>query len=367
MSKRIEINTKQLKDAIQTSSFTASKEKDNVLSNTLVEIENNTMKILSKNPVTKSTQIIKIDKNLEKSSILINPNILFNILKELKDEITQITIDENKAVISNQNFKTTIKTINKELYPQEQPLEKEFICSLNFNRLKHLMKSTTPYPDKNDISREYTGILIEIKDSKLKATSTDHFRLINVVTDIESTQKDKQFIIENDGGNLITKIDMEDEIKLYKELNSIELKDSGKSIESKIIKGDFPNYETILLKEEDSYITVDRDEFLSSVRRVSIISTQDEIEIKLYTQNKEIEIISQNSEGEESIDKISINKTNSENDISIKLNSKFLMNFLSQITTDDVSFYYRSAEEPIMLKAQDDNYIYNYIMTPITQ
>ncbi len=367
MSKRIEINTKQLKDAIQTSSFTASKERDNILSNTLIEIENDTMKILSKNPTTKSIQMIKIGENLEKCSILVNPNTLFNILKELEGETTQITIDENKATIKNKNFKTTIKTINKELYPQEQATEKESICTLNFNKLKHLMKSTIPYPDKNDISREYTGIFIEIKDNKLKATSTDHFRLINVITDIESTQKDEQFIIENDGGNLITKVDMENEVNLYKDSNSIELKDSEKSIESKIIKGDFPNYEAILLKEEDSYITVNRDEFLSSTRRVSIIGTQDEIEIKTNIQNKEMEITSQNSEGEESTDKININKTNSENNISIKLNSKFLMNFLSQITTDDVYFYYRSAEEPIMLKAQDDNYIYNYIMTPITQ
>jgi len=367
MSKRVEINTKQLKDAVQTSSFTVSKEKDNILSNALIEIENDTIKILSKNPITKSEQTIKIKENTEKSSILINPNTLFNILKELKGETTQITIDENTATINNQNFKTTIKTINKELYPQEQTPKKEFICNLDFNKLKHLMKSTIPYPDRNDISREYTGVFIEIKDNKLMATSTDHFRLINVITDIESTQKDEQFIIENNGGNLITKIDMEDKVDLYKESNSIELKDSEKSIESKIIKGDFPKYDAILLKEEDNHISINKDEFLSSIKRVSIISTQDEIEIKTDVQNKEMEITAENTEGERSSDKININKTNSENDISIKLNSKFLMNFLSQITADDVYFYYRSAEEPIMLKSQDDSYTYNYIMTPITQ
>ncbi len=368
MSETINISTKKLKNAIQISSFTTSKEKENILSNTLIKTENSKIVILSKNSTTKSKQTIDIEGTIQTNKILINPNILFNILKELKDDKTQITFEEKTMLLKNQNFKTTIKTLNQELYPEEVETQKEYLGVIEFDKLKHLMKSTIAYPDKNDIAREYTGIFIEITKDKMKATSTDHFRLINVTTNIENKDKiEEKFIIENDGASLITKIDMEKITEIYKNSNSIELKDSEKSIESKIIKGEFPDYEALLFNNNDNYVVLDRDNLLSSTRRVSVTNTEDEIELKIEPDEKLIKISSKNQEGEESIDQFDIKDINNDNALLIKLNSKFLMGFLSQVDTESVNLYYRSSEEPIMLKTEDKTFVYNYIMTPITQ
>ena len=365
MSEQINISTQKLKNAAQTSILTTSKEKQNILSNALVNIENGTITIASKNSTTSSIQTVKTESSNTSESFVININSLFNILKELKEETTLIEIDDKLITIKNGNFKTTLKTLNKELYPIDTPSEKKFIGNIDFNKIKYLMKATFSYPDKNDISREYTGVLVEIKNNLIKATATDHFRLINVSTKSITENINEQFIIENNGAALITKTEMEDTVKLYKNEQKIELKDSNKSIESKIINGDFPNYESILLNKDDNFILLETDEFLNSIKRVSITNINDEIEINITPAEKTVNIFSKNSEGEESTDLIKIKESNNNEGLKIKLNSKFIINFLSQINSEDVYLFYRSAEEPIMFKSEDDEYLYNHIMTPI--
>ncbi len=367
MSETIKISAKKLREAVQISMLTTSKERDSILSNALIKTKDNTITILSKNSVLKSEQTIEIQNQQEEMSLLTNPTTLFNILKELKDNEIEITQNEKTMTIKSGNFKTTIKTLNKELYPDEPQTEKELIGKIEFNKLKHLLKSTIPYPDKNDISREYTGVLIEISEGKIKATSTDHFRLINVITDTSNNLKEEKFIIENDGGTLISRIDMENEVELYKNSHSIAIKDSSTLIESKIINGEYPNYKDVLLSENESFISTDKEEFLSSLKRVSITNSDNKIQLEIKPEEKIIGISSKNQEGEESNDIIDIQEKNSNNELNINLNSRFLISFLSQIDSGQVYIYYRSSEEPIMLKYKDDEYIYNYIMTPITE
>lgn len=365
MSKTIKLPTKELKEMLQLSSSTVSKEKNNILSNALIEIEENTITVISKNPITKSIQKVNIEPVKDKHSFLVNPVTLFNIVKELEKETTQIIPEEKVLKIVNGNFTTNIKTLNKELYPKEQELKKEKLTQIDFNKLKHITKIASAYPDKNDISREYTGVLIEIEKNSLKATATDHFRLINITTEIEEQEKQIKFILENYGAVLMSRIDMDEKVEIYKNENTVEIRDSKRSIELKIIKGEFPDYNSILLNENNSFITIKNSEFLNSIKRVSVTNRNDEIELEITPSEKNITVFSRNQEGEESTEKIAVKEVNTNDGTKIKLNSKFITNYLSQINSEYIYLFYKSSEEPIMMKSEDGNYVYNYIMTPI--
>ncbi len=367
MSKTININTNEIKKMMQNATLTTSKEKDSILSNALLEINTSEIKITSRNNIVKSIQKVEIEPQDIEANLIINPNIVFNILKELKEETTEITIEENLIKIKNGKFKTTIKTLNNELYPEEQNEKGELITTIDFNKLKHLFKSSIPYPDKNDVSREYTGIFTEIENDKMKASSTDHFRLINIETDIDNNNKTISFIIEHEGASVISKIDMEETVELYKGNNTITIKDNLREIQSKLIEGSFPNYQTILLDETNNYVIMERNELLSSIKRVSITNQNNEIELEIKPNEKILTVTSKNQEGEESIDETSVTQSNNDNEIKIKLDSRFAINFLSQVTTNDIKLLYRSNEEPIMMQAKEEEYIYNYIMTPIVE
>jgi DNA polymerase-3 subunit beta len=345
--------TQKVKEALQLSTFTVSKEKNNILANALIEISNGNFKITSKNSITKATQTVKIENSEINETILINPYTLFNVFKELKEDKTELIITEKIITIKNSNFKTNIKTLDKNLYPIDTEEESEKITNLTFNKIKHLFKSTIPYPDKNDVAREYTGVFFEIEKETLNTSATDHFRLINIKTKANQIENEISFIIENDGAALISKIDMDDIVELYKTKNSIIIKDQNKKVECKIINGNFPEYKTILLDENSNFVDIDRKNLLSSIKRISITNIDNEMEFEIKPNENMLIVSSKNQEGEESIDKMEIKEKNSQNDIKIKIDSHFAISFLSQVASDDVRIFYRTNEEPIMIKSTD--------------
>ena len=361
------IKTKELREAIINASFSTSKDKESSLYNILIETNNNKIEVKSQNNITKFNQTLNSDQE-ENIKVLIDPQKIINILKEMKDETIQINKEDNILKISSGNFKTKLKTLNPEVFPEikENP-DKNKICNIKAEKLKKLIKETIYCPDKNDIAREYTGIYLEIKDKTVKATATDHYRLINISTDNES-EIETELIIENNGANLINKIPIEGTIDVYLGEKEIYIKCENISISSKIIKGNFPDYNQILLdKETSNIIELDREELKETIKRSSVLSENREISVNININEKEILISSQNQEGEIAEDKIGFNPIKANDNLIIKLDSKFILDFINQITPKTVILLYRTSEEPIMFEAKEDDFLYKYIMTPIVE
>ncbi len=365
MSVEITIPTGEFLNALQIAHLTAAKEKDNILSNAIVEVANGKVNVESRNNILFSRRSMEtpINKN---AGFVTEPGRLLTIFRELKEPETTLSIDENTVTIKNGRYKTTIKTLDKDSYPRYEEEEKRLLCKVDFDTIRQMLKITSAYPDKNDISREYTGVFLEIGDGKLMATATDHFRLINVVTLLES-EESGGFILENAMANLIPRINMDNQVELYVGEGSFEVRNSKGSVSSRLISGEFPNYRAILLGENDNMIEVNRADMLSCIRRVSVISAESGIDVDINPQDGKVMFISTNKEGETSEDTVDILNSNNSNQVRMKLNYKFLVNFLNQMNTETISFLYRSSEEPIMLKAEDDRFTYNHVMTPIME
>ncbi len=362
---RIKVDTSTFSKAIMYASMTAAKEKENVLSNILISPTESKMTIISRNFILKLTQEIDIESD-SSTSFLVDPSKLSQILKELKNPETTLELNEGTLRITNGSFKATLKTISSDLYPYEEPEERKVVTTIEFGKLKHMFRIASVYPDKKDLSREFTGVYVETAPDTFKCVATDHFRLININTQNENEQI-TNFITENAMATLIPKLDIEGEVNIKLGNNTAEISTENFALESKIIKGNFPPYESILLKDDDNIITIDRDEMIGAIRRVSVANSANEVKLTIIQSDRVITVEAENQEGENAKDTVKIVESNSDNDLEIKLNSRFLLTFLNQVPTESVEFFYRSAEEPIMLRSKDESFTYNYVMTPITE
>lgn len=361
------ITTKELKEAIQNTILSTSKEKENPLYNVLLETKDSKLIAKSQNNITRITYKTNIEDK-EELSILIDPQKTANILKEIKEKNLEIKKEENTITIQAGNFKTKIKTLNPQLYPEiKEDTEKQKICTIEAEKLKKLIKNTVYCPDRNDIAREYTGIYFEFKDNTIKATATDHYRLINITTQNE-VLKDTEFIIENSGATLINRTPLEGKVRIFLSENEITIESENLTLTSKLIKGSFPDYNQILLdKETSNVIELKKEDFKDAVRRSSTLSENREVTLNIDLQSKLIKLSSQNQEGEIAEDQITFSNIGANDNLIIKLDSKFILDFVGQISSETVTMIYRTAEEPVMFEAEEEGFIYKYIMTPIIE
>ncbi len=361
------ITTKELKEAIQNTILSTSKEKENPLYNVLLKIKDRKLIVKSQNNITRITYTANIESE-EELSILIDPQKLANILKEIKEEKVEIKKEENTVLIQAGNFKTKIKTLNPQLYPElKESTEKQEICSIEAEKVKKLIKNTIYCPDKNDIAREYTGVYFEFKDSTVKATATDHYRLINITTQNE-VQIETEFIIENSGATLINRLSLEGKLKILKTENEVSIETNNINVTSKLIKGSFPDYNQILLdKNTSNVIEIDRESFKNAVKRSSTMSENREIMLNIDLQSRLLTLSSQNQEGEIAEDQVTFSNVSANDNLTTKLDSRFILDFVGQISSDTVTMIYRTSEEPVMFEASEEDFSYKYIMTPIIE
>ncbi len=361
------ISTKELKEAIQNAMLSTTKEKESPLYNVLLEIKDRKLTAKSQNNITRITYTAETEGKGE-LSILTEPQKLFNILKEINEESVNIEKEENTVIIQAGSFKTRIKTLNPQLYPEiKESVERQKICTIDAEKLKKLIKNTVYCPDKNDIAREYTGIFFEFKDNTIKATATDHYRLINITTESE-IQKETEFIIENSGATLINRIPLEGEVDVYLSENEVSVESDNLKITSKLIKGSFPDYNQILLdKDTSNTIELERESFKEAVKRSSTLSENREITLNISLKDKILTLSSQNQEGEVAEDQIELSNIGANDNLVIKLDSKFILDFIGQITSETVTMVYRTAEEPVMFETSEEGFSYKYIMTPIIE
>ncbi|WP_025209032.1 DNA polymerase III subunit beta [Hippea sp. KM1] len=363
----VNIQTKALRDLIGELMLSTAKEKDSILSNILIEIDENGIKGTALNNITSIEKTIetKTDSSL---SFTTDPQKLANILREIKEETIELDPEGKTITIKSSGFKTKIKVQDPQMFPKvKHPENTQKICTIKAEKLKKLIKETIYCPDKNDIAREYTGVFVEVEEQQTKATATDHYRLINIKTENQN-QTQTSLIIENAGATLISRLSLEGDVELYRGENELLIKQDNLIIVSKLISGNFPDYNQILLDRETSNsIEIDKEKLKDGVKRSSILSENKDITVKIDINEKTMSLVGQNSEGETAEDVIEINPLEAQKDLIIKLNSKFILDFLNQIEADSVVLLYRSAEEPIMFESSEDQYSYKYIMTPIIE
>ena len=132
---------------------------------------------------------------------------------------------------------------------------------------------------------------------------------------------------------------------------------------SRLIDGQYPNYQEIIPGKFKSRLTIGRDEFLNQVKAASLFSGKiNEVKIKISTEKKDIEIFSQDPDLGKNQSKISA-KIEGE-DLEVAFNHKFLIDGLNYIKSSEVIFEISGQEGPCILKPVGDT-SYIYVVMPI--
>ena len=153
------------------------------------------------------------------------------------------------------------------------------------------------------------------------------------VTSAESIE----FIVPNKPLNILKNILQDQEAKtnvLYNKTNAI-FNFSNFKLVCRLIEGKYPNYDAVIPKENPNVLEIDRNQFLQAAKRSSIFSSKSTNQVKLEIKGNKLVIkaedIDFNNKSEETLD-CNYNGL----DISIGFNSKFIVEMLTNLSSDSI-------------------------------
>ncbi|MFA6190475.1 MAG: DNA polymerase III subunit beta [Candidatus Staskawiczbacteria bacterium] len=343
-----------------------------ILDNVLIDTEDNFLS-LSSTDLETAVKLWILTKIVKKGKVVIPAKFFSNFVSLLPNE--KVTLEESGQglKIECKSFKNHIQGFNPEEFPLIPEFKNEEFLEVNNNKFCQGLAQIVDIASPSQSRPEIAGIYFIFSKNYIKIVATDSFRLAekNIVLE-DSIKRDISFILPQKPARELINIlsEKEGNIKMYfsssQAMFELPMKDSPRpqmQIISRLIEGEYPNYEEIIPKKFKTHVVIKRDEFLNQIKAASLFSGKvNEIKIKIIPQNKEIEISAQDADIGESKSTISAKIEGEEMEASF--NYKFLSDGLLNIKSSEVTFDLSKEDGPCILKPVGDN-SYIYVVMPI--
>ena len=152
----------------------------------------------------------------------------------------------------------------------------------------------------------------------------------------------------------------EGEVIFYFKQNQLQINVGQVNITSRLIEGEYPNYDQVIPKKIKEELKLGTQDFLQATRRASILTNQDSQSIKISLIKDKMIITKNTPDLGEVREEIEVNYKGGE--LTIGFNPIFLIDVLKNIEDENIHFGFIDAEKPAVIKSGES---YTYIVLPM--
>lgn len=194
------------------------------------------------------------------------------------------------------------------------------------------------------------GILLSLQAKEVRLVATDGHRLALSRRDLSDGGGSRTGIVPRKAVREMERVlSGEEEVQFALEENRFVLKTSNFLLTARLIEGQFPNYEQVLPREHPKRVIVPREAFSAALRRVSILSEERTRPVKLLLSPGALKMTAYSPELGEAEETIEADYTGEE--LMIGFNSRYLLDALSPVETDQVVIELKDGLSPGVLKS----------------
>lgn len=307
---------------------------------------------------------IRADTFMEGDTVV--PGKLFaELVKKLENEneVEMFLQEANRLKIVYGNNEVFLSTLSAEEFPAIKKNLREKYFTLLQKEYKEMVEKTV-FSCSTDESRPILkGCLFEIKEGVLKCVALDGFRMAVAEKKLKEASGDFKIIIParalSEIGRLLERD--EEEITIVSEDNSMMVEDNGTIFVSRLLEGEFINYEQIIPKEFQTVVTVKRENFLNSLERATIVAKDARNIVKLEIKENDINVKANSEKGNVN-ENVSVEIDGK--DMDINFNAKYISDALKSVGDEKVVIKFVGEIAPAIITPENgDEYV--YLILPI--
>lgn len=268
-----------------------------ILENYLFDLKGSELSITaSDNELTLKT-VVKVESTGEEGSIAIPARQLTDLLKELPDQPLSIaTVNGYAFECGWANGSSTLPYFNPDDYPRFKKTGAEAVTIEFPAQALSEGISNTIYASSDEDNRPImNSIFFDIKPEATTLVASDLQKLICFTSTEVKTPSEASFILnKRHAGVLKTILPKDDEaVKITFDDKVAVISFGDTTMVSCLVVGKYPDYKTIIPKNNSNILTIDRQQLLNMVRRISVCSPKASNHIKFDLAPGSIEVSAQ--------------------------------------------------------------------------
>jgi len=335
-----------------------------ILSNVLIEAEKDHISLTTTNLDLGIRCRIKAEVK-EGGSITLPVKRLATIVRELPNvDVAFDTTANHQAKIASGGSNFRIMGIGAEEFPKLPDSADDKCFTLQQGELSGML-SNVSYAQSTDETRYIlNGVYFSFKDGKFTLVATDGRRLALVGREMTIPANSAGAIIlpAKTVAELLRLLGKGEKVKIaFNERRAtfqIETgKDAGGLVDSiflfsKVVEGNYPNYQQVIPKETHQRIKLERELFLHCVHRAALVTSEKSNSVKMKLSANLLEVMASSPDFGESHESVAVQYSGP--DLQVAFNPQFIMDPLRALTKDEVFFELKDEVSPGVFKTLDN-------------
>jgi DNA polymerase-3 subunit beta len=308
-----------------------------ILDNFLFEINDGQLTVSASDLETTMRTTLIVEAN-EAGKIAIPAKLLLDVLKNLPDQPCTFTVDLKtfSIEIAYDNGKSRMVGFNGDDFPRTPSIENSTTVKMSGEIISKAINKTLFATGNDDLRPVMSGVFCQFSPQDITFVATDAHKLVRYRRTDSEASGSSSFILPKKPLNLLrTNLSGNEEVLVeYNESNAV-FTFGDIVLICRLIDGKYPNYEAVIPKENPNVLTIDRQQFLSSIKRVSIFANKTTHQVKLKLAGSELALSAEDIDfSNEANERLTCNYDG--DDMEIGFNSRFLMEMLNNMDNTEV-------------------------------
>ncbi len=334
-----------------------------ILANVVLSAQKTKLTILATN-LEISIAISLGAKVQKEGAIAIPGKALADIVSNLSTQTITLKSKEEKLGITSENFSAVISGINAADFPElVKEIDKNAI-ELPKEKIKSALSQVVFSTATDEARPILTGVLFIFSKGALLLVATDGFRLSYKKIPLPAVKNEQKLILPRNFINELLRILTNENFNLKFSFQSSEKQAifgvPKAVISTRIIEGEFPDFEKIIPRESKVSITLDKEEFLRAVRIASVFARESSnvIQLKILKNNIKVSAESSRTGSQET----TLDAKVKGEELTISYNYRFIEEFLAVCPSDEIELSFSDPNSPGVFRDTKDPDFLHLIM-----
>ncbi|MFB6257546.1 MAG: DNA polymerase III subunit beta [Flavobacteriales bacterium] len=311
-----------------------------ILDNFLFTIAGNELTISGSDLETTMTTSLEVESK-EEGSIAVPARILMDTLKTFPEQPLTFSVDTNSygIEIASDQGRYKLTGQNPDEFPKLPELENPTSLKLPAKVLGRAISKTIFATGSDELRPVMSGVYCEFSPDSINFVATDAHKLVKYTRSDVTADQENAFILPNKPLNLLRSqlgSSSDEELSIeYNESNAFFHFGENKLV-CRLIEGKYPNYHAVIPDENPNQLNINREQLLSSIKRVSIFSNKTTHQVKLKVTGSELSISAEDLDfANEANERLTCSYEGE--DMEIGFNAKFLIEMLDHLEGEEVT------------------------------
>lgn len=296
-------------------------------------------------------------------SVVLPARLFADILARLDADTVTVELVGDDAHIEAGRFATTLRTLSANDFPRLPEVPSNGV-TVGASALSDALRQVVPAASKDDARPILTGVLLAAHEGGLRLVATDSYRLaMRDLPGVSMLSEDQKVLVGAKGLAEVQRLLGDGEIEVFLAEREVTFRIGTADITTRLIEGDFPNYQQLIPTGYPNRLAVTRDVLSSAVNRVRLVGqSRDTAPIRLHMNADGLELSAIAQDVGEAHESVEAKFEGTE--LIVAFNAQFLIDGIEAAATSDLTLETIDPLKPAVLRSTEST-DFLYLLMPV--